>query len=594
MNSEKLPHHDDKFLLAEKFKDFFVNKIDQIRNSFHTINNSPLVSYIPDFPLKGISCFREISKTEMIEIIKSINKTNCSIDPFNIRKMCEQSEDTVIESLAEIFVDIVNTSFASGVFPTSEKSAVVKPLLKASKDQDQLASYRPLFNTSILSKIHEKCCLLQLTEYLEKFEAIPKYQSAYKKMHSVETALCKIYNDLVKSKSSGQCTLLVLLDLTAAFDTVDQITLLEDLEHLGITGMALEWFRSYLVGRSFTVEIGDSSSGKAEMKTGLTQGTILSPICFSIYTMELYYLLASMGVSCHFYADDCQLLINVESQDQIQRDFNEIFRSILLWMKGRKLKLNAAKTECVFIGSNPLVSSGNFNSIQFDDQSELIFSDNVRDLGFIIDKNIDLKAQLQKTKGKSIGNLINISRIAKYLDRNSKIKLIHGLVFSHIDFCNALYAGLPDCMLRPLQTIINDSARMITGMPRFSREHITPICIDLHFLPIKARITYKICLLVYKALKHGQPAYIRSLLQWREPSRQLRGSSEPKLQEPIIARAGYSNRCFEYCAPRSFNALPVNIRSASNVEKFKTELKTYLFRQAYDLENKCLSSSYAV
>ena len=209
--------------------------------------------------------------------MENMKRTHCSNDPYCMKNL---NFDDLKEPIAKIFTHLVNASFEAGKFPVTEKNAIVRPLIKGSKDKDELSSYRPLYNTSILSKVLEKACLIQLSEHLSKFESIPKFQSAYRKNHSVETALCRIYNDLLINKSAGKGTLLIMLDLSAAFDTVNQSILLGDLYELGVDGIVLEWFRSYLVGRTFHVEIGEAASERANMKTGLTEGTILPPILF--------------------------------------------------------------------------------------------------------------------------------------------------------------------------------------------------------------------------------------------------------------------------------------------------------------------------
>ena len=103
--------------------------------------------------------------------------------------MCSE---IISDPITTIFTDIVNSSFSTGVFPDSEKYAVVKPLLKAGKDRDELSSYRPLYNTSFLSKVLETACLKQLNEHLSKMPALQKLQSAYRRNHSVETAVTKV------------------------------------------------------------------------------------------------------------------------------------------------------------------------------------------------------------------------------------------------------------------------------------------------------------------------------------------------------------------------------------------------------------------
>ena len=112
---------------------------------------------------------------------------------------------------------------------------------------------------------------------------------------------------------------------------------------------------------------------------------------------------------------------------------------------------------------------------------------------------------------------MNISRISKFINESLRMKLVHGLVLSVIDFCNSLYHGLSNSDLHGLQMIINSAARIVKGMPRFSRDRITPVCIELHLLPLKARIMYKVCLITYKALNFGQPKYMSDLVKEYTP-----------------------------------------------------------------------------
>ena len=142
-----------------------------------------------------------------------------------------------------------------------------------------------------------------------------------------------------------------MLDLSAAFDCINQEMLVEDLKLLGIGGTALNFFHSYLTGRHFSVQIANHISQPAKMDTGICQGTILAPLLFSIYTTELYHILKNMGIKCHFYADDTQVLIDVENEAQAQHDFKIVFNVVEGWMKRRRLKLNVEKTECIIFGN---------------------------------------------------------------------------------------------------------------------------------------------------------------------------------------------------------------------------------------------------
>ena len=534
--------------------------------------------------------FNPVDEAEVAAILRKMKKTYCSNDPCDLRAF---NFDIICGVLSEIFSVIINASFSSGIFPQTEKSAIVRPLLKNGKDPDEFSSYRPLYNTSMLAKVLENVCLCQLRAHLENFEAIPKFQSAYRRYHSVETALCRIYNDLIVNKLAGSCTMLVMLDLTAAFDTVEHSILLNDLKLLGLEGNVLSWFHSYLENRSFVVEIDDGMSERGEMTTGVPQGTILAPILFSIYSIELYHILQRYNIDCHFYADDTQLMVTINDKESAKMEFRSILGIINEWMSSRRLKLNAGKTECIIFGSTPrLRDLGDFTSIVLGDGTDIVLSEAVRDLGVFFDRNLSLTTQINNTRRKAIGNLINISRVAKFINRKLRMKLIHCLVLSHLDFCNSIYAGLPNSSLHHLQMIIHDAARLVVGLPRFSRERITPVCIELHILPVKARIQYKICLLVYKALNFGQPQYLAELLHFRVPSRTLRGDYLRLLEEPMIGTTLYSNRCFTHCAPRMYNSLPLDVREAPSIASFKRMLKTFLFTQAYDTENLSLQHAF--
>ena len=126
-----------------------------------------------------------------------------------------------------------------------------------------------------------------------------------------------------------------------------------------------------------------------------------------------------------------------------------------------------------------------------------------------------MKKQIQGTKKRDTLGPIRVSEISKFFYHSTRLKLVHGSILSWFDYCNSLYIGLSDSELHLLQMILNSAARVVRRLPRFSREHITPIRIDLHFLPIKARIKYKICPLAVKALKIGQPIHIRKLLTFK-------------------------------------------------------------------------------
>lgn len=216
-----------------------------------------------------------------------------------------------MDELLPVIRKLVNLSLESGVFAEDWKNALVHPLLTKAGLKPINKNFRPVSNLQVTSKITEKSVAIQLQDHMTTINLFPVFQSAYRQNHSTETALFKVKNDLLLNMDKGHVTLLVILDLSAAFDTVDHGILLHWLQFkLGLRDKALLWFKSYLAGRKQQVSVNGTLSDKFNL-TCVPQGSCLGPLLFTIYASSLFDIMKSHLPSVHTYADDTQLYIYI-------------------------------------------------------------------------------------------------------------------------------------------------------------------------------------------------------------------------------------------------------------------------------------------
>ena len=337
----------------------------------------------------------------------------------------------------------------------------------------------------------------------------------------------------------------------------------------------MSWFSSYLSDRSFFVSLDGFESDGHDISSGILQGSILGPLLFSLYILPLGELITTHGVNFHFYADDTQLYLSVAPDDPSALDpLLSCLSSIKCWMSNNFLKLNEDKTEVLIIGSS--------------DQRELMShrlgslakgSTSVKNLGVIIDADLNFNTHINNVTKIAFFHLRNIARIRAYLSLDDAKTLIHAFVFSRLDYCNALLSGLPKKTTDRLQLVQNAAARVLTRTRM--RAHITPVLASLHWLPVVFRIDFKILLLVYKALNDLAPSYLRDCLDKYVPGRPLRSSSADLLTVPTMSYVKYGKTAFCFYGPTAWNKLPIHIRQAASVDIFKAQLKTYLYTCAF-------------
>ena len=580
--ANKLPNGNSDEEVAENLKSFFDDKVKTIYKKIEveSINRPTLLTTdtVQSKITPRLTKFREISEKELEDIIHQLPNKSSTLDaiPLWLFKEC-------LPELMPIVHFIINESLTTGTFPSMLKSAAVRPCLKKSTlDADELKNYRPISNLTYLSKLLEKVVHIQLVEYLDNENMFSSFQSGYRRFHSCETAITKIHNDLLIMMDKKTNVVLLLLDLSAAFDTINHDLLINKLTKLyGISDVVLTWLKSYLSDRTFKVVVNGVSSSYCELSIGVPQGSILGPLLFIMYTRDLEKVITKYGFAVHLYADDTQVyfVFDVHSANPDLLAVRKCFQDIKIWMTENFLKLNDDKTEFIDIGyyESP-IKSLNLGEFSFEPVTK------AKNLGFLFDHQLNMNDQINAVSQACYLNQRNLRRIGARLTHDLKVQLVHSNILSIIDYCNAVYGVLTEKNIHKLQKIQNNAVRFIFKLyGKEKQKHIMPYLKKLHFLPIRFRIKFKAALLVFKCLNNIAPTYLCNMIELRDIRRRSVRLDDDYYIVKVPKPPNFTRTfgAFSYQGPKIWNELPYSIRCMTDIEYFKRDLKTYYFDIAF-------------
>ena len=510
-----LPKYDSPLTMASVMNNFFIDKIYNIGAEFPLLGaNLPCYSFLSMDSIMPICPttlyhFDRVTDPELLKIISGMNKTTCSSDPFPTRLLMSH-----LYTIVPILQHIVNLCLTTGDFPISCKSSIVIPLIKKSGlDREMLKKYRSVSNPFFKSKVIEKVISIRILGHILDNNIVDSFQSAYRAGHSCETALLRVYNDIVTTVGKGNGSFLVLLDLSAAFDMIDHDNLFYILEkYVEIGGSALRLIRSYFSDRTQRVQIDGIMSDFASLLCGLSQGSVLGPMKFCLYFLPFGVILRHHNVGYHIYVDDIQLYISFKCKDSLESltRLNMCISDIRVWMIKNKF--------IIFL--SPLLKKNLSDlSVSVGDM-QVSPSSKVRDLGVVFDQYLTFHDHISGTCKSTHFHLRGIGIIRNLLTFDATAQLIHALITSRLDFCNSFLYNLPNKQIERLQRIQNQAARMLKRIPR--RNHITSVLRELHWLRIHDRIIFKILLLTHKAVNNTAPEYLCDLIRLNVKSTTIR------------------------------------------------------------------------
>ena len=323
---------------------------------------------------------------------------------------------------------LINKSLNTGIVL---KTAKVIPIYKA-KDKEQLNNYRPISLFPTIYKIFEK--IIHKRRYTRDF--YPS-QHGFRPKHSTSHAVHELVDVIITSFENKKVTLGVFLDPSKAFDTIDHKILFKKLEWYGVRGIALEWFRSYLINRKQFVQYKDTESSTHIIPCGVPQCSVLGPLLFIIYTNDLPNCLTHSKTI--LFADDTTVYLNSQNIPDMYIQISYDLESLSEWFRVNKLSLNIGKTNYVVFKQNHTAVDAHLTINIGNDLIE--HKTVVKFLGVYIDEKLEWHEHIKYIINKLNSSTYAMRKIKNILNTNHLMTLYYSLVYPYIDYAISLWGS---------------------------------------------------------------------------------------------------------------------------------------------------------
>ena len=571
--NQNLQYTKDTCVLAEEFNRFFTSVSARAASAskelaksqeLRTFDIPPAPNTPCMLPADESFCFQQVSCAYVEKVITHMPSNKApGYDkvPLSVVKDC-------LPRILPTITKLINCSFESGTFPHAWKRAEVVPHLKDG-DHEVADNNRPISLLPALSKVAEKIALSQYTDYLSRENRLTKHQSGNRKLHSTETLSLLVTDQIFRAMDDKQVTVMVLIDLSKAFDSISHSSLLSKLCNFGTSESALRWFESYLVERQQTTRIGTSLSPPLTVTHGVPQGSILGPALFTLYMNDLPTVTRFCDVES--YVDDTKIYLSFppkdirESLSKVERDLHRVAE----WCCSNHLLINPAKTKLMFFGTQQILSKIPNVTVPFLGK-KLTPILSCKDLGVTLDSSLSFNAHIKHLSSSLLATLSQISRVRHLFSQDVLLQILNSLVFSKLFYCSTVWSGTTKQNIYKLQLLQNFAARIVTGTNKFN--HISPALKELGWLPVADLLHLRDVAMVYKCLNGLTPTYLSSKLVKRSTIHSHHTRQEDHIHIPYC-RTTTAQQSFFYHALCSWNQLSTDTKSSKDMHSFKRNAK---------------------
>ena len=553
----------------------FINKLVTIRSKFtpHQVTHTQILEHLIKKPKsKFILPHITIKQTKrLIRNMKSSNSTGHDLSSIKIYKM-------INSRISPHITHLINSIINTGVYPKILKISRITPIKKPDKPDDYIDSYRPINNLASLEKIVEQHIKMHLEAYLCTNNIILKYHHGSRKFHGTNTAITHITNEINTNYENNLITATVATDLSAAFDTIDNVKLLDKLKFYGIQGSELVIFKSFLSERTQYVAIDTFTSDTMDCPPcSVVQGSKLSAVLYTIYTNEIPLLHTLMSQDIYYaltntptpivndikhttinYVDDSTSTISSKSASELQTYLSHFYKLLESYYNINYLKINPDKTKFIItckpahrhITKDMIIQAGQYVIKQ---------SDKLKILGVYITSGLHQTPNVNNIISK-VNHRVNIlNKITRYTNTKTSLILYNSLVISVFSYCASNMINANAKQLTKLNVLLNKCTHRILGITSY-RLNTTTILNKLNWLSYHQIVIHESIKLMHRISYESQPPALSQLLYHSL----VRSDIDRQVQKPSVKYKSLSAKTsnnFMHRAVHIYNTLPDFIRA---------------------------------